>query len=195
MADQWQHFDNYILGNCAGEILYNDFCFGGRYGLALGNEPEADGAPSGVAFGVAFDQNTQDVHVEQIAAGGFPVVDGQFVTVGNTDYPDSAYFYLGPRVTGDLNVEQSDLWGNPRCGMVVEGGSLVLDDTSFRNPGAQAFDVTGGDLQATALIYGQNKPLGTEDAIGHISIEGAILPAPLQQEAQGRDWRGVVFSP
>ncbi len=192
-TDQWKHFDNYILGNCRRETLYNDFCFGGHYGLTLGGQPGE--APTGILFGTAFDQNTQDIHAEQIGAEGFPIVNGQFVTVGNQDFAESAYFALAPSFQHNLLIEQCDLWGNPRQGMLIEGGNLVLDTTSIRNPGGQGFAVTAGTVQATNLLYNQNSPLGTADTLTHVFLLGAILPAAQKEQAEAHSWKTGLYAP
>ena len=192
MSRQWRHFDNYVMGNCRNEVLYNDFCFGGHYGLTLGVSGEA--APTGISFGTAFDQNTQDVHVESIGAGGFPIDNGQFVTVGNNQFPESAYICLSPSFTGTVYVQQSDLFGNPRQSVLVQGGHLVMDVTQLRNPGPTAFVIQNGSVEATSFFTDQGSSLGSADTLGNLSMAGAILPPSLRTAVQGRNWPGCIFS-
>lgn len=89
--EQFRQFDNYRLGDCENEVLYNDFCFNGARGLTLGED--ASTGPSGVSFGTAFDQNTIDLDIHRIAPAGFSIVNGQFCCVGDKDFPRSCYVH------------------------------------------------------------------------------------------------------
>ena len=121
-----QH-DFMILGDCSDQILYNNFGYLTHHGLWFANENGK--GPSGKSLGQGVDAGIISLYYEKLGNGGFPLVSSQIVVVLNGSEPNrakTAYIQTTSDFDGEADIFSSDYWGNPRMGIIAQGGTLNL---------------------------------------------------------------------
>ena len=135
------------LGNCQNETLYNDFIYGSQQGINLNSD--AGSAPTGISLGLGIDGTRNSMNFNAIGAAGFDFINTQTVALG-----DAGNRYITTTSTlGSSNTTlfNSDYWGNPPNGIILNGGTVNLQQANFNQPGQTNF----GQLTSGALnVFG-----------------------------------------
>lgn len=154
---QLNRMDFLILGNTQNEILYNDFIYGANRGLILSN----DGAgASGISMGLGLDGTRNAIRFEKLGTGGFDFINSQIVALNNNQDTGTSYLSTTNTFSGQINLYNSDYWGNPARGVASNGnGTIHLQTANFADPGFQHFGriATGSLSVHNSAIW----PVGT----------------------------------
>ena len=131
------------LGNCQNETLYNDFIYGSQQGINLNSD--AGAAPTGISLGLGIDGTRNSMNFNAIGAAGFDFINTQ--TVSLTD-AGNRYITTTPTLaSSNTTLFNSDYWGNPPNGIILNGGTVNLQQANFNQPGQTNFgQLTSGSL-------------------------------------------------
>ena len=131
------------LGNCQNETLYNDFIYGSQQGVNLNSD--AGSAPTGISLGLGIDGTRNSMNFNAIGAAGFDFINTQTVALGDAG---NRYITTTPTfASANTTLFNSDYWGNPPNGIILNGGTLNLQQANFNQPGQTNFgQLTSGLL-------------------------------------------------
>lgn len=130
----FNNLDFIALGNCSGEVLYNNFIYGARHGMAFLQDGSG---PSGISLGTGLDGTRNAISFQGLGAGGFDLINSQLVAVGDTTY---SYIETTPSFTATVNLFNTDFWGNPGKSLDMSGsGTLRFQSANFHQPGQMRF--------------------------------------------------------
>ncbi|HXB12894.1 MAG TPA: Ig-like domain-containing protein, partial [Bacteroidia bacterium] len=129
--------------NCQNETLYNDFIYGSEQGINLNSD--GGSAPTGVSLGLGIDGTRNSMNFNAIGAAGFDFINTQ--TVALTD-SGNRYITTTPTFASqNTTLFNSDYWGNPPNGIILNGGTLNFQAANFNQPGqANWGNLTSGSL-------------------------------------------------
>lgn len=131
----FNNLDFLALGNCAGEVLYNNFIYGARHGIAF--LQDGGNGPSGISLGTGLDGTRNAISFQGLGAGGFDLINSQLVAVGDTTY---SYIESTPAFTATVTLYNADFWGNPGKSLDLSGaGTLRFQSANFHQPGQMRF--------------------------------------------------------
>jgi uncharacterized protein YjdB len=188
----FNNLDFMAMGNCTGEVLYNNFIYGARHGLVFLQDGNG---PSGLSVGTGLDGTRNAISFQGLGAGGFDLINSQLVAVGDTTY---AYIETTPSFTSTVTFFNSDYWGNPGKSLDMGGsGTLRFQGANFHQPGQRRFaTVRNGALSIhNSAVWPVNTILnaGAEprfSAQSSIVDSSNIVPAraALWKNNQGNAW-------
>jgi hypothetical protein len=184
---QFNNCDFMVLGNASNEILYNDFVYGAHHGLILAND--GNGA-SGLSMGLGLDGTRNAISFEKAGAGGFDFINSQIVALNNNQDTTTSYLNTNNTFSGQINFYNSDYWGNPGKGVVLNNGTLAFQAANFAEPGFQHW----GHINAGALNV-QNSaiwPVGTllnAGAEPGLSVHGSIIDSANVSASKAALWK------
>lgn len=121
--------DFLVLGNCQNELLYNNFHFSSHRGMVLASDGGT--GPTGLSLGLGIDASLKSMVFEAIGTSGFDFINTQVVSLGN----QGSYIQTSPGFTSQSTLFNSDYWGSPTKGIVLNGGKIDLQLANFHNPG------------------------------------------------------------
>ncbi len=130
----YDNLDFLVLGNCQGETLYNDFTFGSNRGIVLRSDNGT--GPSGISLGLGIDGSRKSMGFEAMGAAGFDFINTQIVAYGDTS---TTYIATSPGFASNSTFFNSDYWGNPGHGLIMNGGTLNFQGANFHHPGQLNF--------------------------------------------------------
>lgn len=134
---QMNNMDFIILGNTTNEVLYNDFVYGARHGLILANE---GAGASGISMGLGLDGTKNAISFERVGTSGFDFINSQIVALNNNQDTATTYLNTTNTFTGQINLYNSDYWGNPAKSVVSAGtGNISMQLANFAEPGFQTW--------------------------------------------------------
>jgi carbohydrate binding protein with CBM6 domain/pectate lyase-like protein/putative Ig domain-containing protein len=182
----------FTLGNCQNETMYNDFEINSIYGLLL----ILDGAsgPTGTSLGLGIDGTIHTLNFQGVAPGGFNLINSQVVsltTPGNTYISGNAAF------TTQVNMFNSDYWGNPTNGVTLTSGTLNLQQANFNQPAHTDFGV----LTGTASLITQSSAIWPVDSLlakgdeSHLSARSCIIDSSNITRANTALWKNNLGNP
>lgn len=169
----WRDSTPYLFGNMSGEVLHENFVFGGVRGIHL--VEEGGFGPSGHCMGMGVDQCTNAMQIDDIGSGGLDMINSQIVTVNGTD---GRYLETGVSFDDTFRMFGSAGWGTHEFSAVINGGDVklqlfhlardgesgafkVLNDASLQNLGGNLTDYLAAprpfltiDATATAEFIG-----------------------------------------
>lgn len=160
-----------ILGNCKDEILYNDFHYGSLRGVVLVND--GGSGPTGKSLGLGIDGSGRSLCIEGAGTNGFDFINTQVVSIGtgNTNYLETS-----PTFTSKISLFNSDYWGSPKYGIVLNGGNLNLQQGFFANSGNTSFgNLTTGQLNLENSIVSTVSKLFNSGAEKRFGARSSIL--------------------
>ena len=143
----WNYLDFIMLGNCEGQIMYNNFCFGSNRGFILSSIDGKENGPSGMSLGQGIDQGMKAVVLESVGSKGFDFINSQIVTTpANADVyqhhkDNNRYFqttedFAGKKVT----FFASCFWGQVlNISNEILGGTIELQMGNYSSPGNRNF--------------------------------------------------------
>jgi len=117
----WRDATPYLFGNMTGQVLHENFVFGGNKGVHL--VEEGGFGPSGYCLGFGVDQCTNALQVDDIGAGGLDMINSQIVTVNGTA---GRYLETGDSLTDTFRMFGAAGWGTHQYSAVIHGGDVRL---------------------------------------------------------------------
>jgi hypothetical protein len=105
----WRDATPYLFGHMTGEILHQNFVFGGWRGFHL--VAEGGFGPSGHCLGMGVDQCTNAMQIDAIGSGDLQPINSQIVTVNPTA---GRYLETGAVLRGSFQDVQLRGLGQPR---------------------------------------------------------------------------------
>ena len=117
----WRDATPYLFGNMSGQVLHENFVFGGMKGVHLVRENGF--GPSGYCMGMGVDQCTNALQIDDIGSGGLDMINSQIVTVNGAA---GRYLETGASLTGTFRMFGSAGWGTHQYSAVINGGDVRL---------------------------------------------------------------------
>jgi hypothetical protein len=178
----WRDATPYLFGHTTGQVLHENFVFGGAKGVHLVGE---DGfGPSGYCMGMGVDQCTNAMQIDDIGSGGLDMINSQIVTVNGIS---GRYLETGASLTDTFRMFGCAGWGTHQYSAVINGGDVRLQLFHLAPDGeAGVFLVKnnsslqnlGGDLR-DPLATG--RPFLTIDAMATAAFIGNVINASSSQ--------------
>lgn len=179
----WRQATPYLIGNVTGEVLHQNFVFGGLYGAHFVNENGQ--GPSGYCLGMGIDQNTTSIRVDDIGSSGMDMINSQIVTV---DYEKGCYLETDPSLSDDFRMFGVCCWGGSERGIRINGGNVQLqlcqidswgwvEDTAYTVGAGATLSTVGSSLSQSVNSYLQLDPNGSFEAVSNlINISSSGMP-------------------
>jgi carbohydrate binding protein with CBM6 domain/pectate lyase-like protein/putative Ig domain-containing protein len=180
------------LGNCQNETLYNDFEYESLYGLLL----TLDGAsgPTGISLGLGIDGTRHTLNFQGVSSGGFNLINSQVVALGDAG---NTYIAGNSSFTTQVNMFNSDYWGNPTTGVTLTSGTLNLQQANFNQPAQTDFGVLTGTsslITQSSAIWPVNTLLASGDE-PHLSARSCIIDSSNITRANTALWKNNLGNP
>jgi hypothetical protein len=138
----WRDAAPYLFGHMTGEVLHENFVFGGRRGFHL--VKEGTSGPSGYCLGMGVDQCTNALQIDHIGSQGLDMINSQIVTVNGTS---GRYLETGPYLESVFRMFSSAGWGTHQYSTVINGGDVRLQLFHLARDGeAGVFMVNGNGI-------------------------------------------------
>jgi Pectate lyase superfamily protein len=184
---QLQNGEAFLFGRADWEYVLNTFCFGYRVGYKF---VETDtGSCNGNFLGIGADDCNRAILVEQAAAYGLLITNGEFTSFQGDD--PTIVEVLGSN-KGVVRVGNSAFWGP--CNQIAKiagSGTVGFSECTFvqwgKQPGRAAIQATGGNLLVQGCEFRQDKPhIALSEAIGSGVIVGNLFAGAAQIEHPSR---------
>ena len=135
---QWRDATPYRFGHVTGQVLHQNFVFGGWLGFHL--VAENGHGPSGHCLGMGVDQCTVAMRIDAVGAGDLQPINSQLVTV---DMDKGRYLETGTSLGNQVfRMFGSAGWGGHQYSAVISGGDVRLQLFHLARDGeAGAFQV------------------------------------------------------
>ena len=117
----WRDAKPYVFGHMSGEVLHENFVFGGLMGVHLTNEGGM--GPSGHCLGMGADACTTALHVDAAGDDGLDMINSQIVS---TNCSKGHYLETGPAFEDTFRMFSSAGWGCHEFSAVLNGGDVKL---------------------------------------------------------------------
>lgn len=178
-----EQLDFMVVGDCTGEVLYNNFLFGCNQGIVFQNDGNG-GAKDVKALGNAIDGAMFPIVVNGVG-DDLDVVNSQLVALNQTgDYVidkeiQGRFVTMGADAKHTLTLMGSDNWGNGAYFANVQGGTLRLQQAHLAQSGSvNTFDI--GENGSVVLTDGQVqnvKALVSESGTmeGRLSLKSSVI--------------------
>lgn len=189
----WRQATPYLVGNVSGQVLHQNFVFGGMYGVHLKNE--GGFGPSGYCLGMGIDQNATAIRVDDIGDNGLDMINSQIVTTEKVEVAPSTYIYPGhhletdPLFSDTFRLFGVCCWGGTEEAMHINGGTVELQLCQIDNWGEVANDrayyidagahlkAFGSNVTTSLASFHYLDPTGSFEVIGNmINISSAGMP-------------------
>jgi hypothetical protein len=186
-AWQMQNGEAFLFGRADWEYVLNTFCFGYRTGYKF--VQTATGSCNGNFLGIGADDCNRAILVEQSAAYGLLITNGEFTSFQGDD-PTMIEVLAGNK--GVVRLSNSAFWGP--CNQIAKiagSGTVGFSECTFvqwgKQPGRAAIQATGGNLLLQGCEFRQDKPhIALDDAIGSAVIVGNLFAGAAQIEHPSR---------
>jgi len=178
----WRDAIPYLFGNMSGEVLHENFVFGGNKGIHLVGE--GGFGPSGYCLGFGVDACTTAFHIDDIGSGGLDPINSQIVS---TNLTEGHYLETGVSFSDTLRMFSSAGWGGHQYSAVINGGNAKLQLFHLARDGEagvfQVFNTAslqnlGGDLDDP---LGSGLPFLTIDSTATAAFIGNVLNVSASQ--------------
>lgn len=165
------NLDFLVLADCSNETLYNNFNYCSNKGVIF---TSANGTgPTGSCLGLGIDGARNALIYERLGSGGFDLINSQIVAFGDDD---TKYIQTSPGFNSEVTLFNSDYWGNPTNGIVMNGGSINLQSANFQNSGQQAWgNINTGSLSISNSFVASINPLLSSGSESHVGIRGSVV--------------------
>ena len=154
----FNNLDFMPLGDCSGQILFNDFIFGSHLGIHLMSDNGK--GPSGLAMGHALDAAIKTFNFDAIGEDGFDFINTQIVTttgwtngsdggMGSPDQkPHTRYIVSAPTLNGEITMWGLNFWGQAyEIANEIQGGTVTLHAAHYQDPGRRIFASIAEDAE------------------------------------------------
>lgn len=118
---QWRDATPYLFGHMTGQVLHQNFVFGGAKGVHT--VEEGGFGPSGHCLGMGVDQCTNALQIDYIGSGGLDLINSQIVTVNGAA---GRYLETGASLNDTFRMFSSAGWGTHQYSAVINGGDVRL---------------------------------------------------------------------
>jgi hypothetical protein len=152
----WRDAIPYLFGNMSGEVLHENFVFGGNKGIHF--VQEGGFGPSGYCMGFGVDQCTNALQVDDIGSGGLDMINSQIVTVNGTA---GRYLETGASLTDTFRMFGSAGWGTHQYSAVINGGDVRLQLFHLARDGEAGVFVVNNNASLQNLGGDLDDPLGS----------------------------------
>jgi hypothetical protein len=184
---QMQNGEAFLFGRADWEYVLNTFCFGYRVGYKF---VETDtGSCNGNFLGIGADDCNRAILVEQSAAYGLLITNGEFTSFQGDD-PTMIEVLAGNK--GVVRVGNCAFWGP--CNQIAKiagSGTVGFSECTFvqwgKLPGRAAIQATGGNVLVQGCEFRQEKPhIALSEAVGSSVIVGNLFAGAAQIEHPSR---------
>lgn len=178
----WRDATPYLFGSMAGEVLHENFVFGGAKGVHFVRENGA--GPSGYCMGFGVDQCTNALQVDDVGDGGLDMINSQIVTVNAAA---GRYLETSASLNDTFRMFSCAGWGTHQYSAAVYGGDVRLQSFHIAPDGeagvflvknSASLQNLGGDLR-DRLASGT--PFVTSDPAASAAFVGNIINADAAQ--------------
>jgi hypothetical protein len=184
---QMQNGEAFIFGRADWEYVLNTFCFGYHTGYKFVETPT--GACNGNFLGIGADDCNRAILVEQSAAYGLLVTNGEFTSFQGDD-PTMVEVLASNK--GVIRVSSSAFWGP--CNQIAKiagTGTVGFGECTFvewgKQPGRAAIQASGGNVLIQGCEFRQDKPhIALSAAVGSGIILGNLFTGAAQIEHPSR---------
>ena len=182
---QMKNGEAFLFGRADWEYVLNTFCFGYRVGYKF-VETETVSC-NGNFLGIGADDCNRAILVEQSAAYGLLITNGEFTSFQGDD-PTMVEVMAGNK--GVVRMGNSAFWGP--CNQIAKiAGTVGFSECTFvqwgKQPGRAAIQATGGNLLVQGCEFRQDKPhIDLSEAIGSGVIVGNLFAGAAQIEYPSR---------
>lgn len=175
----WRDATPYLFGHMTGEVLHENFVFGGARGMHLVKENGF--GPSGYCMGMGVDQCNNAFQIDDVGASGLDVINSQIVTVNGTS---GHYLDTGIGLQDTFRMFSSAGWGTHQYSAVINGGDVKLQLFHLARDGeAGAFKVLnsaslqnlGGNLRDS---LSSARPFLAIDQSAYAEFIGNVINTP-----------------
>jgi hypothetical protein len=167
----WDNLDFMILGDCRDQLLYNNFHYGSKRGVVFVSENGK--RPEGISLGTGVDGARTGMSFSAAGTDGFDFINSQIVAIGdqNTKYIETTSDF-----DSEIRFFNSDYWGNPVKGFVMNGGSLIFNSANFLHPGQTGLaTINEGLLEMTNSVIPTEKSLLNYGAEPRLSMKWSVV--------------------
>lgn len=148
----WGNLDFLTLGDCHNELLYNDFHYGSHRGVVFTSEN--GNGPTGKSLGMGVDGARTAMSFGAAGSSGFDLINTQIVAIGDLN---TRYLETTSGFNSEVRFYNSDYWGNPGKGIVMEGGKIKLQSANFVQSGQTVLAmVNSGNLELENSVVPAN---------------------------------------
>lgn len=175
----WRQSQPYLFGDVSGQVIHQNFVFGGLYGIHL--VEENGNSPTGYCLGMGIDQCTNAMQIDSIGSEGLDMINSQIVTV---NCENGRYLEVGDSFDDIFRMFCSAGWGCHAVSAGINGGDVELQLFHLaRDAESTVFDVRndahlrdiGGNL--TDYLDGA-RPYVSIDATATAEFLGNIIRTP-----------------
>jgi hypothetical protein len=158
---QMENGEAFIFERTDWHYVINTFCFGYNVGYKFGASSGSTGSCNGNFLGIGADACHTSVKVEQSAAYGILITNGEFVAMNGTD---PTMVEVTSANKGNVRFVNSAFWGPCNQIAKINGeGTVGFSDCVFvqwdrNNEGRKAIQAYGGTLSVRGCDFGHNSP-------------------------------------
>jgi hypothetical protein len=186
----WQrtHGEAFIFSRTDWEYVLNTFCYG--YGVGYKFSESKDGACNGNFLGIGADDCNNAVKVEQAAAFGLLITNGEFTSF-NGENPTQVV--VSAANSGVVRFSNCAFWGPCDSIANISGkGTVGFGDCTFvqwdgRRKGLPAIRATGGSLMVRGCEFREDK--------ADIALESGVKKAIVTDNLTAGDLRLTAADP
>lgn len=178
----WRDATPYLFDNMSGEVLHENFVFGGMKGVHL--VQEGGFGPSGYCMGMGVDQCTNALQIDDIGSGGLDMINSQIVTVNSVS---GRYLETGASLDDTFRMFSSAGWGSHQYSAVINGGDVELQLFHLAPDGSAGVFKVANDANLQNLggnltdHLATGRPFLTIDATATAEFTGNIINADASQ--------------
>lgn len=160
---KWQieNGEAFIFERTDWHYVINTFCYGYKVGYKFGASQGSEGSCNGNFLGIGADACEVSVKVEQSAAYGILITNGEFVAMLGEN---PTMVEVGAANKGNVRFVNSAFWGPCKQIATIDGeGTVGFSDCIFvqwdkSNEGRSAIQVNGGTLLVRGCDFIHNSP-------------------------------------
>lgn len=179
----WRQAIPYLIGNVSGQVLHQNFVFGGWRGANLVTENGQ--GPSGYCLGLGIDQCTTSIRVDDVGDNGLDMINSQIVTV---DYANGSYLETNLPSADTFRMFGTCCWGGSEKGLRINSGNVELQlcqidswgwvvDTTYTIGSGGSLRTIGSNMTQDVNTLIQLNPNGCIEVIANmIKIGSSGMP-------------------
>ena len=178
---QMEHGEAFVFGRADWEYVFNTFCFGYHIGYKF--VETSTGGCNGNYVGIGADDCNRAILVEQCAAFGLLIVNGEFTSFHGED-PTMVEVLASNR--GVLRISNSAFWGPcQQIAKVGGSGTVGFSDCTFvqwsKAGEHAAIQASSGSLLVQGCEFIERKPhIWLGEAVDRAVISGNLFGGPAQ---------------